>query len=72
MKSALIVKIMNNDIPFEWRPYPKAGSRKGSRQLNGQKRSTAILTDTPIKDQLEKEKIATNAKKISLTKLEES
>jgi hypothetical protein len=30
--------------------------------INGRKYSTAILTETPIKDQLEKEKMATDAK----------
>jgi hypothetical protein len=49
------------------RPYPKAGPRKGSS--TGQKRSTAILTDTPVKAQLEKEKMATDAKKNKLGKV---
>ena len=51
------------------RPYPKAGPRKGSKQSNGRKRSTAILTDTPEKDKLEKEKTATDAKKNKLAKV---
>jgi len=49
------------------RPYPKAGPRKGSS--TGRKRTTAILTDTPVKAQLEKEKMATDAKKNKLAKV---
>ncbi len=38
----------SNRNPVEiMRPYPKAGPRKGSS--TGRKRSTAILTDTPVK-----------------------
>ncbi|EFX70830.1 hypothetical protein DAPPUDRAFT_112337 [Daphnia pulex] len=58
----------SNRNPVEiMRPYPKAGPRKGSS--TGRKRSTAILTDTPVKAQLEKEKMATDAKKNKLGKV---
>ncbi|XP_045118985.1 uncharacterized protein LOC123508968 [Portunus trituberculatus] len=39
--------------PEELRPLPKAGPRKGSG-MNRRKRSSAILTDTPVKKALEK------------------
>lgn len=39
--------------PEELRPLPKAGPRKGSG-MNRKKRSSAILTDTPVKKALEK------------------
>ncbi|KAG5897357.1 hypothetical protein JTB14_030240 [Gonioctena quinquepunctata] len=38
------------------RPLPKAPQRKNSKKNNRKRRSTAILTDTPIKDALEDEK----------------
>lgn len=37
------------------RPFPKASARK-TKRVNKRKRESAILTDTPIKDQLEEEK----------------
>lgn len=40
-------------IPEMLRPLPKAGPRKGNR-VNKRKRFSAILTDTPVKNDLEK------------------
>lgn len=40
----------------ELRPYPKAGPKKDTKKGGGRKRTTAILTDTPVKETLEKEK----------------
>ncbi|KAL0166873.1 hypothetical protein M9458_038717, partial [Cirrhinus mrigala] len=41
--------------PEDIRPYPKAGRRKPSSK-GRKRRKSAILTDTPVKQQLEKEK----------------
>uniref|UniRef100_A0A0E9SC25 Uncharacterized protein n=1 Tax=Anguilla anguilla TaxID=7936 RepID=A0A0E9SC25_ANGAN len=40
--------------PEALKPYPKAGPRKAAQERR--KRKSAILTDTPIKEQLEEEK----------------
>ncbi|ROL23530.1 Pogo transposable element with KRAB domain [Anabarilius grahami] len=44
--------------PEELRPFPKAGPRKVGGAVR-RKRKTAILTDTPVKRQLEEQKAAT-------------
>ncbi|KAI7796638.1 hypothetical protein IRJ41_003050 [Triplophysa rosa] len=41
--------------PEDFRPYPKAGPRKPASK-GRKRRKSAILTDTPVKQQLEKEK----------------
>ena len=41
--------------PERLRPYPKASARKPNR-VSRRKRESAILTDTPVKDQLEEER----------------
>ena len=46
--------------PEEIRPHPKAGPRKTAQK---RKRKTMILTDTPVKDDLEREKATAQAKK---------
>lgn len=38
--------------PEDIRPFPKAGERKG-RKCSRRKRKSAILTDTPVKDEIE-------------------
>ncbi|KAG5884063.1 hypothetical protein JTB14_033880 [Gonioctena quinquepunctata] len=44
------------------RPLPKAPQRKNAKRNNRKRRSTAILTDTPIKDALEEEKASAKRK----------
>ena len=41
--------------PVSIRPFPKAGARKETKK-GRKKRSTAILTDTPVKQALEEER----------------
>lgn len=49
-------------LPDSIRPHPKAGPRKQSTK--GWKRSeTTVLTDTPVKEQLEAEKSRSKAKR---------
>ncbi len=61
--SPLLEKEGNTTNPLEQlRPFPKAGPRKMSNRV-GRKRTTAILTDTPVKGRLEAEKLATLSKK---------
>lgn len=50
------------------RPYPKASARKTNR-VSRRKRESAILTDTPVKDQLEEEKNKQLDKKCKKKKL---
>lgn len=42
--------------PIDIRPFPKASARKITKN-NRRKRETAILTDSPIKNELEQEKL---------------
>ncbi|EFX75819.1 hypothetical protein DAPPUDRAFT_249723 [Daphnia pulex] len=47
----------------ELRPFPKAGPRTAPKANNGRrKRTSAVLTDTPIKDVIESEKAAVRTK----------
>lgn len=61
---------VNNVVnPLEiLKPYPKAGPRKSTRTSVGRKRSTAILTDTPVKDKLEQENVAASANELANVK----
>ncbi|KAJ8249355.1 hypothetical protein GJAV_G00233890 [Gymnothorax javanicus] len=53
--------------PEKVRPYPKAGLRKENKR-RGRKRSTAILTNTPVKAALEEETRQRGQKKQSSSK----
>ncbi|KAJ8262147.1 hypothetical protein GJAV_G00162980 [Gymnothorax javanicus] len=53
--------------PVKVRSYPKAGSRKENKR-RGRKRSTAILTNTPVKAALEEETRQRGQKKQSSSK----
>jgi hypothetical protein len=44
--------------PEQIRPYPKAGVRKRDAKQTGRRGSTRILTDTPVKEQIENEKLS--------------
>ncbi|KAL5236397.1 hypothetical protein ACI65C_003807 [Semiaphis heraclei] len=57
--------------PEDIRPLPKAPQRKAGR-TNPRKRHTAILTDTPEKEKLEKQKQERQAKKSSGSKKRQS
>lgn len=46
----------------ELRPFPKAGARKNTKNNGRRKRTSAVLTDTPIKEVIEAEKEAVKAK----------
>lgn len=53
--------------PIDIRPFPKAPTRKTIKN-NRQKRKTAILTDSPIKNQLEQEKLMRKIKQPKTSK----
>lgn len=54
--------------PEDVRPLPKAPARKTDLNVRRKRRSTAILTDTPIKDALEEEQNASKKKKETATR----
>lgn len=53
--NTLFAKTKKVITPEEIAPYPKAGPRKGERKGRRKTRRSLVLTDTPIKNQLDKE-----------------